>query len=149
MVSHIPTLGLGELDSNGGARRFAGGVRPSCTRQDSSGGTGGCLTDDTVDANLALGFPADARDYGTTAQILVDLGIRSIRLLTNNPAKRAALEELGIPVSGREPLQVPAHPTNISYLQTKRDRLGHLLTDLDAEAAPMAVAATPTDRATP
>jgi len=104
---------------------------------------------DTVDANLALGFPADARDYGTTAQILVDLGIRSIRLLTNNPAKRAALEELGIPVSGREPLQVPAHPTNISYLRTKRDRLGHLLTDLDAEAAPMAVAATPTDRATP
>jgi GTP cyclohydrolase II len=99
--------------------------------------------------HTACAVPVDAGDYGTTAQILVDLGIRSIRLLTSNPAKRAALGELGIPVSGREPLQVPAHPANISYLRTKRDRLGHLLADLDAEAAPMAVAATPTDRATP
>lgn len=98
---------------------------------------------DTVDANVALGFPADAPDYGTTAQILVDLGVRSIGLLTKNPAKRVALEEPGIHVSGREPLQVPAQPASISYLRAKRDRLGHLLTDLDAEAAPMAVAATP------
>jgi 3,4-dihydroxy-2-butanone 4-phosphate synthase len=60
--------------------------------------------------------------------LMRDLGVRSIRLLTNNPAKRAALEELGIHVSGCEPLQVPAHPTNISYLRTKRNRLGHLLT---------------------
>ena len=82
---------------------------------------------DTVDANLELGLPADARDYGTGAQILVDLGIRSMRLLTNNPAKRAALEAYGLRVVGRVPLPVRAHPENIRYLRTKRDRMGHLL----------------------
>jgi 3,4-dihydroxy 2-butanone 4-phosphate synthase / GTP cyclohydrolase II len=85
---------------------------------------------DTVDANLDLGLPADARDYGTGAQILADLGVRSMRLLTNNPAKRAGLEGYGLSVVGRVPLPVRAHPENIAYLTTKRDRLGHLLDDL-------------------
>ncbi|WP_375500307.1 bifunctional 3,4-dihydroxy-2-butanone-4-phosphate synthase/GTP cyclohydrolase II [uncultured Jatrophihabitans sp.] len=80
---------------------------------------------DTLDANLALDLPADARDYGTGAQILVDLGVRSMRLLTNNPAKRAGLEGYGLHVTGREPLPVHANPENLRYLQTKRDRMGH------------------------
>jgi 3,4-dihydroxy 2-butanone 4-phosphate synthase / GTP cyclohydrolase II len=86
---------------------------------------------DTVDANLELGLPADARDYGTGAQILADLGIRSMRLLTNNPAKRAGLEGYGLTVVGREPLPVRPHPENVRYLRTKRDRMGHLLENLD------------------
>jgi 3,4-dihydroxy 2-butanone 4-phosphate synthase/GTP cyclohydrolase II len=81
---------------------------------------------DTVDANLELGLPADARDYGTGAQILYDLGVRSMRLLTNNPAKRAALEGYGLTVTGREALPVRLHPENVHYLRTKRDRMGHL-----------------------
>jgi 3,4-dihydroxy 2-butanone 4-phosphate synthase / GTP cyclohydrolase II len=80
---------------------------------------------DTLDANLKLGLPADARDYGTGAQILVDLGIRSMRLLSNNPAKRAGLEGYGLRVVGRQPLPVHANPENIRYLETKRDRMGH------------------------
>ncbi|MDN5930949.1 MAG: bifunctional 3,4-dihydroxy-2-butanone-4-phosphate synthase/GTP cyclohydrolase II [Pseudonocardia sp.] len=86
---------------------------------------------DTVDANLALGLPADARDYGMGAQILVDLGVRSMRLLTNNPDKRAGLEGYGLTVTGRVPLPVRAVPENLSYLRTKRDRMGHDLPDLD------------------
>ena len=86
---------------------------------------------DTIDANLELGLPADARDYGTGAQILADLGIRSMRLLTNNPAKRAGLEGYGLSVAGREALPVRAHPENVRYLRTKRDRMGHLLGELD------------------
>jgi 3,4-dihydroxy 2-butanone 4-phosphate synthase/GTP cyclohydrolase II len=86
---------------------------------------------DTVDANLDLGLPADARDYGTGAQILVDLGIRSMRLLTNNPAKRAGLEGYGLEIVGRESLPVRPHPENVRYLRTKRDRMGHLLEGLD------------------
>jgi 3,4-dihydroxy 2-butanone 4-phosphate synthase / GTP cyclohydrolase II len=86
---------------------------------------------DTVDANLELGLPADARDYGTGAQILYDLGVRSMRLLTNNPAKRAGLEGYGLTVSGREGLPVRPHPENVRYLRTKRDRMGHLLSGLD------------------
>jgi 3,4-dihydroxy 2-butanone 4-phosphate synthase / GTP cyclohydrolase II len=81
---------------------------------------------DTVAANLELGLPADARDYGTGAQILYDLGVRSMRLLTNNPAKRAGLEGYGLTVTGREALPVRLHPENVRYLQTKRDRMGHL-----------------------
>lgn len=81
---------------------------------------------DTVDANLELGLPADARDYGTGAQILYDLGVRSMRLLTNNPAKRAGLEGYGLTVTGRESLPVRLHPENVRYLRTKRDRMGHL-----------------------
>ncbi|MFX0594922.1 bifunctional 3,4-dihydroxy-2-butanone-4-phosphate synthase/GTP cyclohydrolase II [Melissospora conviva] len=82
---------------------------------------------DTVDANLDLGLPADARDYGTGAQILYDLGVRSMRLLTNNPAKRAGLEGYGLTITGRESLPVRATPENVRYLRTKRDRMGHLL----------------------
>ncbi|HCT78128.1 MAG TPA: bifunctional 3,4-dihydroxy-2-butanone-4-phosphate synthase/GTP cyclohydrolase II [Micromonosporaceae bacterium] len=80
---------------------------------------------DTVDANLDLGLPADARDYGTGAQILYDLGVRTMRLLTNNPAKRAGLEGYGLKVVGREPLPTRPHPENLHYLRTKRDRMGH------------------------
>ena len=86
---------------------------------------------DTVDANLDLGLPADARDYGTGAQILYDLGVRSMRLLTNNPAKRAGLEGYGLEISGREPMPVRVHTENMRYLRTKRDRMGHLLEELD------------------
>ena len=94
---------------------------------------------DTVDANLDLGLPADARDYGAGAQILADLGIRSVRLLTNNPGKRAGLEDHGVLVTGRVPLPSHAHPENLTYLRTKRDRMGHLL-DLPDRLAPSRVA---------
>ncbi len=87
---------------------------------------------DTYEANLDLGLPADARDYGTGAQILVDLGIRTMRLLTNNPAKRAGLEGYGLTVIGRVPLPVSANPHNLRYLTTKRDRMGHQIDGLDA-----------------
>jgi len=85
--------------------------------------------DDTVDANLNLGLPADARDYGTGAQILADLGVSSMRLLTNNPAKRAGLEGYGLSILERVPLEVAPNPDNLSYLLTKRDRMGHDLPD--------------------
>jgi 3,4-dihydroxy 2-butanone 4-phosphate synthase/GTP cyclohydrolase II len=85
---------------------------------------------DTVDANLALGLPADARDYGIGAQILSDLGVRSMRLLTNNPDKRAGLEGYGLRVVGRVSLPVRAQPENLRYLTTKRDRMGHDLAGL-------------------
>ena len=85
---------------------------------------------DTVDANLALGLPADARDYGTGAQILVDLGVRSMRLLSNNPAKRAGLEGYGLSVVGLVSLPTAHNPENVDYLTTKRDRLGHLIDGL-------------------
>jgi len=80
---------------------------------------------DTIDANLALGLPADARDYGTGAQILVDLGVHTMRLLSNNPAKRAGLEGYGLRITGQVPLPSHANPHNLRYLQTKRDRMGH------------------------
>lgn len=86
---------------------------------------------DTVDANLALGVPADARDYGTGAQILCDLGVHSMRLLTNNPAKRIALEGYGLRVVDRVPLPISPNPENLRYLRTKRDRMGHELHHLD------------------
>jgi 3,4-dihydroxy 2-butanone 4-phosphate synthase/GTP cyclohydrolase II len=86
---------------------------------------------DTVDANLELGLPADARDYGVAAQVLADLGVRTMRLLTNNPAKRTALEGYGLPVADRIPIEVPATPDNLRYLRTKRDRLGHLMNTLE------------------
>lgn len=89
---------------------------------------------DTVDANLELGLPADARDYGTGAQILYDLGVRTMRLLTNNPAKRAALEGYGLQTVGREPLPVRPYPESVRYLRTKRDRMGHLIDELDEVA---------------
>jgi 3,4-dihydroxy 2-butanone 4-phosphate synthase/GTP cyclohydrolase II len=87
---------------------------------------------DTVDANLELGLPADARDYGTGAQILADLGVRTMRLLTNNPAKRAGLEGYGLSIVDRVPLEIAPNADNVDYLRTKRDRMGHdLPSDLD------------------
>ncbi|MHB8451476.1 MAG: bifunctional 3,4-dihydroxy-2-butanone-4-phosphate synthase/GTP cyclohydrolase II [Mycobacteriales bacterium] len=85
---------------------------------------------DTVEANLTLGLPADARDYGTGAQILADLGVRTMRLLTNNPAKRAGLEGYGLTIVERVPLPVHANQENLRYLRTKRDRMGHDLPGL-------------------
>jgi 3,4-dihydroxy 2-butanone 4-phosphate synthase/GTP cyclohydrolase II len=82
---------------------------------------------DTVEANLELGFPADPRDYGIGAQILVDLGVRSMRLLTNNPSKRAGLEGYGLSIAERIPLETDPTPENIGYLRTKREKMGHLL----------------------
>ena len=82
---------------------------------------------DTVDANLLLGLPSDSRDYGTGAQILVDLGVKSMRLLTNNPAKLAGLDGYGITVTGREALQIEPNEHNAHYLQTKASRMGHHL----------------------
>jgi 3,4-dihydroxy 2-butanone 4-phosphate synthase/GTP cyclohydrolase II len=82
---------------------------------------------DTVEANELLGFPPDPRDYGVGAQILVDLGIRRIRLLTNNPQKRAGLEGYGLQVVERVPLEIAPNKENYAYLKTKRHRLGHLL----------------------
>ncbi|WP_320774812.1 bifunctional 3,4-dihydroxy-2-butanone-4-phosphate synthase/GTP cyclohydrolase II [Streptomyces sp. CRN 30] len=89
---------------------------------------------DTLDANLELGLPADARDYGAGAQILKDLGVRGVRLLTNNPDKSDALLRHGLDVTGREPMPVQAGEHNLSYLRTKRDRMGHDLPWLDTTA---------------
>ena len=86
---------------------------------------------DTVDANLALGLVADGRDYGTGAQILSDLGVKSMRLLTNNPDKRVGLEGYGLRVVDRVPLPITPNPENVRYLRTKRDRMGHDLSQLD------------------
>jgi 3,4-dihydroxy 2-butanone 4-phosphate synthase/GTP cyclohydrolase II len=82
---------------------------------------------DTVDANIELGLPADLRDYGIGAQILVDLGLSSIRLLTNNPKKIVGLEGYGLRVADQVPIAHPANEFNRAYLQAKRERLGHLL----------------------
>ncbi|WP_411125555.1 bifunctional 3,4-dihydroxy-2-butanone-4-phosphate synthase/GTP cyclohydrolase II [Streptomyces sp. x-19] len=86
---------------------------------------------DTLDANLELGLPADSRDYGAGAQMLRDLGVRSLRLMTNNPEKTAALVRHGLTVTGREPMPVQAGEHNLRYLRTKRDRMGHDLPWLD------------------
>jgi 3,4-dihydroxy 2-butanone 4-phosphate synthase/GTP cyclohydrolase II len=90
---------------------------------------------DTVEANEELGFPADPRDYGIGAQILVDLGVRSMRLLTNNPSKRAGLEGYGLSIVERVPLETSPTAENIGYLRTKREKLGHLLDHLEAPTA--------------
>jgi 3,4-dihydroxy 2-butanone 4-phosphate synthase/GTP cyclohydrolase II len=88
---------------------------------------------DTVEANEALGFPADLRDYGIGAQILADLGLTSMRLLTNNPTKIVGLEGYGLDVTEQVPLEVPACPQNIQYLRTKREKMAHRLVIDDAE----------------
>ncbi|MFJ9639468.1 bifunctional 3,4-dihydroxy-2-butanone-4-phosphate synthase/GTP cyclohydrolase II [Streptomyces sp. NPDC101178] len=94
---------------------------------------------DTLDANLELGLPADARDYAAGAQILKDLGVRSLRLMTNNPDKTDAVLRHGLAVTGREPMPVQAGEHNLRYLRTKRDRMGHDLPWLDgAPASPCA-----------
>lgn len=90
---------------------------------------------DTLDANLELGLPADARDYAAGAQILGDLGVRSLRLMTNNPDKIDALTRHGLVVEGREPMPVQAGEHNLRYLRTKRDRMGHDLPWLDGSPA--------------
>lgn len=82
---------------------------------------------DTVEANLALGFPPDQRDYGVGAQILMDLGIRRMRLMTNNPTKYVALAGYGLEIVERVPLEVVPNKINLKYLQTKRDKMGHML----------------------
>lgn len=87
---------------------------------------------DTVEANEALGFPADLRDYGIGAQILADLGLTSVRLLTNNPKKLVGLEGYGLHVTEQVPLQVACNPENLKYLKTKKDKLDHRL-DLPGE----------------
>jgi len=87
---------------------------------------------DTVDANLALGHPADSREYGIGAQMLVDLGVTTMRLMTNNPTKRGGLEGFGLDIVERVPLESAPNPENIGYLRTKRERMGHLFENLDA-----------------
>lgn len=82
---------------------------------------------DTIEANLALGFAADERDYGIGAQILADLGLSSILLITNNPDKIAGLEGYGLKIVRRIAVQVPCNPANAKYMKTKRDKMGHLL----------------------
>ena len=82
---------------------------------------------DTVDANLELGFPADAREWGIGNQILADLGLTTIRILTNNPKKITGLEGFGLSVVEQVPIETSPNPENRRYLETKRDRLGHRL----------------------
>ncbi|MFG2885165.1 GTP cyclohydrolase II [Streptomyces sp. NPDC048297] len=89
---------------------------------------------DTVEANVALGLPVDARDYGVAAEILRDLGVRSVRLMSNNPRKREALTRHGIQVAERVPLLIEPCESNITYLRTKRERMDHILPHLDALA---------------
>ncbi len=86
---------------------------------------------DTVDANLQQGLPVDSREYGIGAQMLVDLGVTTMRLMTNNPVKYGGLEGFGLDITERVPLQPSANPENIAYLRTKRERMGHLLHGLD------------------
>ncbi len=86
---------------------------------------------DTVDANVELGLPVDSREYGIGAQILNDLGITTMRLMTNNPSKYGGLEGFGLEISERVPLESAPNPENIDYLRTKRERMGHLLEGLD------------------
>jgi 3,4-dihydroxy 2-butanone 4-phosphate synthase/GTP cyclohydrolase II len=86
---------------------------------------------DTVDANIELGLPVDSREYGIGAQILNDLGITTMRLMTNNPSKYGGLEGFGLRIVDRVGLQVTPNPENLSYLRTKRERMGHLIEGLD------------------
>ncbi len=86
---------------------------------------------DTVDANTELGLPVDAREYSAGAQMVADLGVRSVRLLTNNPAKVTGLTEGGVDITARVPLAGAVTPYNRRYLMTKRDKLGHQIQDLN------------------
>ncbi|MGX7827946.1 GTP cyclohydrolase II [Actinokineospora sp. 24-640] len=96
---------------------------------------------DTVDSATRLGLPVDIRDYRPAVLVLKHLGVRSVRLMSNNPEKRQALEDNGIRVQARVPLLVPAHDHNIGYLTAKRDRLGHDLPQVDQFSAEPATSA--------
>jgi len=100
---------------------------------------------DTVEANLHLGFPPDPRDYGIGAQILVDLGLRKLRLLTNNPSKRAGIQGFGLEVVDRVPVVTSPNDTNRKYLETKQEKMGHLL---DLEPVELAAGDRPNGDAT-
>jgi len=89
---------------------------------------------DTVDANTELGLPVDSREYGIGAQILVDLGVKSMRLMTNNPSKFGGLGGYDFEITGREPIMITPNEENIRYLQTKRERMGHIMDELDDAA---------------
>jgi 3,4-dihydroxy 2-butanone 4-phosphate synthase/GTP cyclohydrolase II len=82
---------------------------------------------DTVEANLQLGFKADLRDYGVGAQILVNLGLHQIKIITNNPRKIVGIEGYGLNVVERVPIEIPPHAANVKYLRTKKNKLGHIL----------------------
>jgi len=86
---------------------------------------------DTVEANLKLGYGMDLREYGLGAQILVDLGLKTIRLLTNNPKKVVGVEGFGLKIVERVPIEVPTTKHNQRYMQVKKEKLGHLLADAD------------------
>jgi GTP cyclohydrolase II len=96
---------------------------------------------DTVEANLALGLPEDTRDYRAAADMLLDLGVRRARLLTNNPAKIEGLERYGVEVVERVPLGISPNPWNLGYLRTKREKMGHLFTEAAALEAVRGVSA--------
>ena len=94
---------------------------------------------DTVEANVQIGFPPDLRDYGIGAQILVDLGVRKIKLMTNNPRKVVGLDAFGLELVERVPIEVQPNDHNRRYLETKRDKMGHILPGMagvpDSESA--------------
>ncbi|MCZ7628384.1 MAG: GTP cyclohydrolase II [Microthrixaceae bacterium] len=91
---------------------------------------------DTVDANVELGLPVDSREYGIGAQILNDLGITTMRLMTNNPTKYGGLEGFGLEITERVALKTIPNPENIEYLRTKQERMGHLIEGLDRHDGP-------------
>jgi 3,4-dihydroxy 2-butanone 4-phosphate synthase / GTP cyclohydrolase II len=86
---------------------------------------------DTVEANISLGFGMDQRDYGIGAQILRDLGITRMHLMTNNPSKRAGMQGYGLEIVDRVPLRIKPNPHNKKYLSTKRDKMGHDLGEME------------------
>lgn len=89
---------------------------------------------DTVDANIALGLPVDNREYGIGAQILVDLGVTTMKIMTNNPAKRGGIEGFGLTIVDQVPIQADVHEDNVRYLNTKRERMGHLLEAVELDS---------------
>jgi 3,4-dihydroxy 2-butanone 4-phosphate synthase/GTP cyclohydrolase II len=92
---------------------------------------------DTAEANVHLGFDPDPREYGIGAQILRDLGITTMRLITNNPIKRAGLQGYGLEITGRIPIEIPANEHSAKYLKTKREKFGHLLAEFGAHESEM------------